>query len=60
MAETVVAPLPRGSAAGDTQAPNRGAIAPGGGWFTDTMLSALTRYQEHQRIADLVAVEQTP
>lgn len=36
-----------------------GAIAPDGGWFSDTMLTALTRYRETQRIADTMAAHTT-
>ena len=32
-----------------------GALANGGGWFSDTMLTALSRYQEAQQVSDLVA-----
>lgn len=36
-----------------------GALAANGGWFTDTMLSALARYQDTQRLADLMATEKS-
>lgn len=36
-----------------------GALAANGGWFTDTMLAALTKYQDNQRLADLMAAQKS-
>lgn len=51
---TVTSIAPPASSAG---AVPPGALAANGGWFSETMLSALTRYQESQRLADLMVAE---